>query len=205
MNNYILIYVLSVVLSKVVDLLNAMQHGLMVDLEVLEQAILEVENPPVHNGEVILLIALLHGSGLDDVPTLLDDAQLDQAIVPRVLGGDRVQLGLVQAVHVADVAQPRVQQAQVLGRHGGLDAAAPVVPAHHDVLDAQVAHRVLDHRHGVQVRVDHQVRDVPVDERLPRLQPRDLLRRDPRVRAPDPEVLRRLPRRELLEEGRVPR
>jgi hypothetical protein len=180
------------------------QHVLKVDVEVLEQAVAEVKDPAVDDGEAVGRVALLDGGCLDDVVALLNDVELDQALVARVLVGDGVELRLVQAVDVADVAQPGVEQAEVLGRHGGGDAAAAVVAAHDNVLDAQVPHGVVDDAHNVEIRVAHQVGNVAVHKGLAGSQARDGLGRDPRVAAPDPEVLGRLARRQLVEEVRVP-
>lgn len=185
---------------EVVNLLDTMQHGLVIHLEVLEQAVLKPEHPAVDDGELVLGVGLLDGGGLDDVAALLDDAELNEAVVAGRLVRDAVELLLVQAVDVPDVSKPRVEQAKVLGRHGSLDAAAAVVAAHDNVLDLQVAHGVLDYAHHVQVRVHHQVRDVAMHEGLAWGQARDHLRRDPRVAAPDPEVLGRLACRQLGEE-----
>nr|GFD57614.1 hypothetical protein [Tanacetum cinerariifolium] len=74
-----------------------------------------------------------------------------------------------QTVHVADVSQPGVQQPKILRCHGGLDAATAVVSAHHDVLDLEVAHSVVDNRHDVQIDVVDEVGDVAMDEHLARV------------------------------------
>ena len=66
--------------------------------------------------------------------------------------GDCVQLFAVQPVHVADVAQPRVQRAVVAGLHGGFDAAAVVVSADDDVFDFQMIDRVADYAGSIDVQ-----------------------------------------------------
>lgn len=106
----------------------------------------------------------------------------------------------MEAVHVADVSQPGVQQPEVLGCHGGLDAAAAVVAADDDVLDAEVLDGVVDDAHGVEVSVADKVGDVAVDKCLAGLEAADLLGGDARVGASDPKVLGGLAGGEVLEE-----
>lgn len=152
---------------------------------------------------MVLGVGLLDGGGLDDVAALLDDVELDEAVVAGALVPDGVQLVLVQAVDVPDVPEPGVEDAEVLGGHGGLDAAAAVVAAHDDVLDLEVLDGVVEHRGDVEVDVADQVGDVAVHKGLAGLEARDLLRGDARVAAADPQVLGLLARAELGEEVRV--
>ena len=93
------------------------------------------------------------------------------------------------SVHVLDMPQPVVDEADalVLQRRG--DAAAAVVPADDDVLDLQHLDRELDHRQAVEIRVDNDVGDVAVNEELARQEPDDLVGRHAAVGAADPEVL----------------
>lgn len=176
-------------LHQVVDLLDVGQLSLKVDLEILKQAVVEVEDPAVDDGVLVLGKGLLDGGGLDDVAALLEDVELDEAVVALGLVGDSVELLLVQAVDVADVTQPGVEQAEVLGGHGGLDTAAAVVAADDDVLDAEVADGVVDDGHDIEVGVADEVGDVAVDEGLAGLEAGDLLGGDARVAAADPEIL----------------
>lgn len=155
------------------------------------------------DGEAVLGIRLLEGGGLDHVAALLVDVELDEALVAGLLVGDGVELLLVQAVDVADVAQPGVHEAKVLGRHGGLDTAAAVVAADNNVLNLEVLDGILDDAHNVEVRVAHQVGNVTVHKGVAGLQARDLLGGDAGVGASDPEILGVLAGRELLEEVRV--
>lgn len=164
---------------------------------------MEVEDPSVHDGILVLGVALLDGGRLDDVPGLLDDVQLGQPVVALLLVGDGIELGLVQAVDVPDVSQPRVEDAQVGGRHGRLDASAAVVAAHDNVLHVQVPHGVVDDAHDVEVRVADQVGDVAVRKDLAGVQAHDLVGRDAAVGASNVEIFRRLALDELGEELRV--
>lgn len=138
----------------------------MIKLEILKQPILEPKHPSMHNRELILCIAQLHRRRLDNIPALLQHVQLNQPVVLGIRILDAVELVLVQTVYVADVTQPGVQEAEVLGRHGGLDTAAAVVAADDDVLDFEVADRVVDDRHDVEVDVVDEVGNVAVDEHL---------------------------------------
>ena len=144
---------------------------------------MEAKDPAVHDGVAVLLVQLLDGGRLDDVPRLLDDVELHEAVVPLVLLLDGRELLVVQTVDVADVPQPGVEQSEVLGRHGGLDAAAAVVAADDDVLDVQVADRVVDHGHDVEVGGADQVGDVAVDEHLAGFEAGDGFGGDARVGA----------------------
>lgn len=58
---------------------------------------------------LVFRVRLLDSGRLDDVATLLNNAELDQTVVARLLVGDGVKLLLVQTVNVADIAQPRVE------------------------------------------------------------------------------------------------
>lgn len=189
--------------SEVVYFLDVVQDLLMVDLQILQQAVLEIENPAVDDGERVRLVRLLDGGRLDYVAALLEDVELDQATVLGLAVLDGVELGLVQAIDVADVAQPGVEDAEVGGGHGGLDAAAGVVPADDDVLDLEVANGVLDDAHHAEVDVAHHIGDVAVDEHLTGAETRDLLGGDAAVAAPDPQVIGRLASVEAVKEFRV--
>lgn len=149
---------------------------------------------------MVLGVRLLDGGGFDNVAALLDDVELDKAVVAGALVLDGVQLFLVQAVDVPDVPKPGVEEAEVLGGHGGLDAAAAVVAADDNVLDLEVLDGVVEHRGDVEVDVAHQIGDVAVHEGLAGLEARDLLGGDARVAAADPQVLGLLARAEFGEE-----
>lgn len=98
-------------LGQVVDLLDFLEVRFVVKFEILQEAILEAKHPSVHDGELILSPALLHGCRFDYVPALLDDIQLNEAIVLLVLVCDACQLILVESVDVANVSEPWVQDA----------------------------------------------------------------------------------------------
>ncbi|RDA88913.1 hypothetical protein CP532_5486 [Ophiocordyceps camponoti-leonardi (nom. inval.)] len=176
---------------------------LKVNLEILEQAIVEAKDISAHDGIPVPRVGLLHSGGLNDIATLLLHIELHQPLVTAVIVGYGVELGLVKAVDVADVAQPRVEKPQVLGRHGRLDAAAAVVAADDDLLDGQVTDGVVDDAHHVEVGVADQIGDVAMDKGLARLEAGDELGGDPGVAAADPEEFGGLAGREAGEEARV--
>lgn len=170
---------------QAVNLLHILQHTLEINVQVPEQAVAEIKDQSTDDGELIIIIALLNSSSLNDVPARLHHVQLNQTVVSLGLILNRVELGLVQAVDVADVAEPWVQQTQVGGGQGRLDTAAVVVAADDDVLDAQVAHGIVDDGHHVEVGVGDEVGDVAVDEDLAGLQAHDLIGGDTAVAATD--------------------
>ena len=93
---------------------------------------------------------------------------------------------------VLHVPQPVVDEAvrRVLERRP--DAAAAVMADDDDVLDLQDVDCVLEHREAVEVGVDDDIRDVPVNEQLARREVDDLVRRHAAVGASDPQIARRL-------------
>jgi hypothetical protein len=152
------------VLCEIVNLLNLVQLPLVIKLEILEQPISKSKHPAMDNRELILRPALLHCCGLDDVPALLVHIELHKTIVLLLVVCNRVELVLVQTVHVADVSQPWVQQAHVLGCHGSFDTTAAVMAAYDNVLDFEVTDSVVYDRHDVEVDVVDEIGDVAVDE-----------------------------------------
>ena len=100
----------------------------------------------------------------------------------------------------------RVQVAEQAGRAGGgrgLGPDAPVVAADDDVLDPQDVNRVLHDRKAVEIGVDHDVRDIAVDEQFARIEIDDLVGGHAAVGTTDPQVLRRLLTGEAREEAGI--
>jgi hypothetical protein len=106
-------------------------------------------------------------------------------------------------VDVLHVSEPVVGEAHARAAHRRLHAAAAVVPDHEDVLHLQDIDRELHDRQTVEIGVNHHVGDVAVDEDVARQQSDDLVGRDATVRAPYPQIGRRLLARKLGEEIRV--
>jgi len=104
---------------------------------------------------------------------------------------------------VLHVAQPVVGEAKFEILHRGLHAAAAVVPANDYVTDPQQIYRELKHRKAIEVSVDNYVRNVAVDEQLPRREADELSCGHTTVRTTDPQVARSLLLSQGLKESRV--
>ena len=104
------------------------------------------------------------------------------------------------AIDVLHVTQPVVDQPELDAVERRLHAAAAVVAAHDHVTHLQHVDCVLQHGQAVEIGVNDDVGDVAVDEHLAGQQPDDLVGRHARVGAADPQILRRLLRRQFAEE-----
>ena len=134
---------------------------------------------------------VLDDGRLTDVQRLLYDVQLAEAVrygLRRDGGKNRV----MTVSNVLDVPQPVIDQSEPVAVERRVYASAPVVTRDDHVADLQHVNRKLKHRQAVQIRVDNDVRNVAVDEELARIESDDLVGRNAAVRAPDPEILRRL-------------
>jgi hypothetical protein len=147
--------------------------------------------------------------GVDDdcasahVGHLLDDVQLGQP-VGRLRIGDAARKQCRVAIgDILDVAEPVVDQPVRRALPRRFHASAAVVAANDHVLDLQHVYGILQHRQAVQIRVDNDVGDVAVDEKLAWEQPNDLVRRHAAVGAADPQEPRGLLPREPIEESGV--
>jgi len=109
---------------------------------------------------------ILHNIGVTDVRYLLDHIQLAQTVDALFLGGQQRQHFAVFVVQVADRAQPAINQAHLLIRHGGAHAATAIVAGDQNMFDLQHIHRVLNHRQAIQVRVQHHVGHVAVYKQI---------------------------------------
>ena len=95
-------------------------------------------------------------------------------------------------VHVLDVPEPVVGQANALVLKCRGNAAAAVVTADDDVFDLQHIHRELHHRQTVEVAVHDDVGNIAMHEELAGAQTYDLIGRHAAVCAADPQVARPL-------------
>jgi hypothetical protein len=170
--------------------------------QVLQQAVPQVVHQPVDAQFLPIPPGLLHDGYPRYVVDLLLHVQLRQPVLVLLLGlaGEFLP---VPGAGVADVGEPGLKRAVVVLLERSLDTAAAVVAGDDDVLDLQHLHRVLYHRQHVDVRGRRLVGDVAVHEQLARLQPHDLVGGHPRVRAPDPQVLRGVDVHQPLEVPRV--
>jgi hypothetical protein len=94
-------------------------------------------------------------------------------------------------------------KAEPVAAQHGLHAATAVVPADDDVAHLQNIHGELHGGQAVQVGMNDEIGDVPVNEQLAGQQTDNLISRHPAVRAADPQELRRLLPRKLLKKLRV--
>jgi hypothetical protein len=86
---------------------------------------------------------------------------------------------------------------------GGRYATAAIMAADDYMLHAQDIDGVLQHREAVEIRVHHEIGDIPVDKDLAGRQPDDLIRRHAAIGAADPQILGCLLRGEPSEEIRI--
>jgi hypothetical protein len=159
----------------------------------------------MHRHTLLAPPRIAHDCRLAHVAHLLDDVELAEPIEARRVAGAGGKFRRVQVAHVLHVAQPVVDQAERRVPRRRLHAAASVMAAHDDVLDPQHVDCVLQHGQAVQVRVHDNVGDVAMDEELAGEQADDLVGRHAAVRAPDPQILRRLLPGQRREELRVAR
>ena len=122
---------------ELVDLADLGEALLERHLEVAQEPVVQIVDPAVDDRVAVLEPVLLDRGGLDHVVALLVDVELHQPAVPLRWIGDRVELGPVEAVDVADLPQPAVEQPEVLRGHRRRDPAAAVVTADDDVFDVE--------------------------------------------------------------------
>lgn len=89
-------------------------------------------------------------------------------------------------VDVLDVAEPVIDEAQLVPIHCGADASATIVADDHDVLDFQHLDGKLDHGEAVEVGMNDDIGDISMDEDFARFEADDLVGRDSAIGAADP-------------------
>ena len=94
--------------------------------------------------------------------------------------------------HVLNLTQPIVDEPQSLIQQRREHAAASVVADDQDVANFEHFDGKLHHGEAVQIRVNHDVRDIAMNEDLAGQEPGDLVCRNARIGAANPEVLRSL-------------
>ena len=110
--------------------------------------------------------------------------------------GDAGEVVGVFIVYVLDVAEPVVDEAELLALERGADAAAAVVADDDDVLYLEDVDGVLHDGEAIEVAVNDDVGDVAMDEDFAGEQAADFIGRDAAVGAADPEISGRLLARE---------
>src|SRR5258707_5018460 len=102
--------------------------------------------------------------------------------------------------HVLNMAQPVLDESELTILQRRQDAAATVVAADDDVLNAQHVNSELNCRKTVEVGMHHDISNVAVHKHLAGHQPDHLVCGHAAVRAADPEIVRRLLSRQAAKE-----
>src|SRR5437763_7121490 len=171
-------------------------------LEIANEAVGNGVNPAVHGKLLAPRPSVENEDIRRDVANLPANVELAEAIQPGTRLGDGVELGLMRVSDLADGMQPMIHQAAALTVHGGTDPATAVMSDDDDVLHLEHVDCELKDRQVIGVLRRGEIRDVAVDEQLPRTEIDDGIGRHAAVRAPDPQILRRLLRREPAKELR---
>ena len=84
-----------------------------------------------------------------------------------------------------------------------LHSSTTIVTTDNNMANSQNVHSILEHREAVQIRVNHDIGDITMDEHFAGQQVDELGGRYATIGATDPEVCGRLLGGEALKEGRV--
>mmetsp|Transcript_10992 Transcript_10992/g.24221 ORF Transcript_10992/g.24221 Transcript_10992/m.24221 type:complete len:247 (+) Transcript_10992:293-1033(+) len=144
--------------------------------------------------------AALNGASLEEINTLLDHVQFDQASVPAFRVFNCVELFSVKPVYVADIPQPIFERGDVifvLDRRP--HSPAVVVPADNDMRNLQNADSILESRHQIKICSNNHVGYVANGEDTASILPHEYIRRDAGIRTSYPEVFRCVPASKLVE------
>ncbi len=168
------------------------------EVEVVEEAFGEAVDPAVDFEFLAAGPGVLDDAGLFDVAGLVEDVELAEEVFLGFLLEAGEALGLPE-VDAADVAEPVVDEAELLIQQRGADAAAAVVADDHDVLHFEDLDGVLEDGEAVEIGVVDDVGDVAVNEDLAGAEAEDFVGGDAAVGATDPEVFRALDADEFFE------
>ena len=108
----------------------------------------------------MLGVGSLNDGHFDDVHALFHHVDFDQTVIAFSFILNEIQLLFVEAVDVADVSEPGIQDAQIFGHHGGFDAAALVMSANDNMLHLELRHCVIHHTDRIQIEAVHHVGDI---------------------------------------------
>jgi hypothetical protein len=106
-------------------------------IEVFEFAGLKIVDPAMDADELASVPSFLDDGSVADVEDLLYDIEFDEAIEASFFIFDCIELIFETGVDVADVAQPIVDEAEVVVSHGRLNASAAIVATDDDVADVE--------------------------------------------------------------------
>jgi hypothetical protein len=81
----------------------------------------------------------------------------------------------MRSCNILDVSQPVIDEPEPAWLQRRANAATPIVATHNHVLHAKDLHGVLQNRQAIEVGMDNQVRDVPVDEHFARSEVDDFI------------------------------
>jgi hypothetical protein len=141
---------------------------------------------------------------MGNVGNLLFDVDLAQAAEPGGLIGFRVQLLPASLINIPNMTEPIIDQAVPMVPHGRRNPSAAVMSADDHMLDPKHIDRVLEDRKAIHVRMDDQISDIAMDEKLAGQQSDDFIRRHSTIGASDPEESRALLADERFKESRIP-
>ncbi len=140
----------------------------------------------------MLLPCRLDDGCLGQVHHLLFYIELCQSVQTRITGRQGSQFLFMEIVHILNVAEPLIDEPQVLVAQCRANSSAAIVTAYNDVLDFQNLHCILQYAEHVQVCVNHQVSNIAVNKYFPRRCVGDFVGWNPAVGTSDPEKFRSL-------------
>ena len=161
-----------------------------VHAEITDEPIAEAVNPAVNREILPCRPRALDDGGLADIGDLLDDVELAKPVFAEVLGHDGGEFAVVFLMHILDVAEPVVDEAQLAIVKGSLHTAATVVADDHDVLHFEDLDGVLKDTEAVEVGVNDHVGDIAVHEQFAGGHAHDFVGGHSAVGTTDPEVFR---------------
>jgi hypothetical protein len=185
-----------------------------VDWQLLQNSILGVEHHGVDSrvdwlaslgvvGLAVLLTLTLHHPSLEEGHALLHHIQLHQALVAKLVVVDLVHDAVVHAMHVSDVADPVLQEPQVLFGHGGSHCTAVVVASNDDMLYAQELDSKLNYGECIEIRANHEIAHVSVHKNFTGTKTQYFVGRNTTVGATNIQVFGLLWTSNSLEEVRI--
>src|SRR5262249_7605291 len=145
-------------------------------VEISQQSVAKVVDPPMYGQSLTTKPGIADHGRLAHIRNLFDHIEFAKSVMPVRFLGQSGQLNSVLGADVLNVAEPVVDQAQLLVAKGGQNAAAAVMTADDDVPHAKHLNRELDRGEAVQVRVNHHVADIAMDKHLAGKQADDLVR-----------------------------
>lgn len=173
------------------------------DTQIPQQPILDFVNPPMDCQRLPPLPGIVDDGGLANIEDLFDDVKLTETVPTLVLFTEGGESRFMLLVHISNVPQPVIDQAEPVIPKGGANTPASIMATHNDVLDLQYIDRKLHRGQAVQVCVNHQVGNIAVNEQLPRQETDNLVCRHAAIGTTNPQIAGRLLVRQLPKEIRI--